>query len=309
MTASVIELQNVTVVRRTDPTSLLGLWGAKTVRALDGVSLVIRKGETLGVIGGSGSGKTTLAETVTLRRQVGRGMVSFQGQGRLKGEARRQAMRRMVLIRQDPRESLEMERTAGRQLTDLLRRQGVSKIDERIGRALEQVELPAAFLKRTPVQMSGGEQQRLAIARALVQRPVLIAADEPFSGVDPRLQQELVALLQRIQREEGVALLLVSQNLQLIRRMAHRVAVLYAGRLVELGVVRQVLDESLHPFTRLFLGQVEGALPPEEDLARFHPAGCPWAEHCPLLLERCRKEMPALLERAPGHGVACHGLE
>lgn len=303
-----LELNDITVQLRTDPTGPFGLWGAKPVRALEGVSLTIRRGETLGIMGGSGSGKTTLAEAVTLRRPVDRGRILFQGEDVRKLD-RKKVQRRLQIVRQDARGTLEMEQTVRRQLTDELRSYGLPDADARIVRALEQVELdPGQFLDRTPAAMSGGQQQRLAIARALALNPLLIALDEPVSGVDPRLQQELIALLERVQKEQQVAYLLISHDPRLISRMAHRTAVLHAGHLLEVGQTDRLLTDAMHPYSRLLLGHDPGALPPEDDMAGRVYVGCPWAEHCPVVQQRCRQEAPALRELVAGHGVACHAL-
>lgn len=309
MSEAVIELQNIVVLRYTDPTGFLGLWGAKPVRALDGVSLTLRRGETLGVMGGSGAGKSTLAEAATLRRPIGRGRILFEGRdaARFSGDERRKAQRRLQFIRQDARESLEMERTVHKQLRDDLRQAGLPDPDARLARALEQVELnPSEFLERTPATMSGGQQQRLAIARALAMNPVMVAADEPVSGVDPVLRQSLLALFQRVQKQQNLAYLVISQDPQVIGRLAHRVAVIHSGRLYEVGSAERIFGEAKHPYSRLFLGLEPGELPAEEDMVGQVLQGCPWAGRCPQAGDRCRREFPALREVAPGQAVACH---
>lgn len=307
---ALIELQEVMVLRHTDPTGLFGLWGAKPIRALDGISLTISRGETLGVMGSGGGGKTTLAETVTMRRVHDRGRILAEGRdvARLSGSERRRLQRRLQLIRQDARESLEMERTVRKQLTEQLRQVGLSDPESRISQAMEQVELPHEFLARTPQEMSGGQQQRLAIARALALGPVLVAADEPVSGVDPVLRRELIRLLLEVQRQQNLAYLIVSHDPGLIRRMAHRAAILHAGRLFEDGPVDEILCAPFHPFSQTFLGREPGVIPPEEETAGRVIQGCPWAAHCPLASDRCRTEFPALREVAPGHRAACHAL-
>lgn len=305
-----IELQDVVVERKLDPTGPFGLWGARPVRALDGISLRLARGETLGLMGGSGAGKSTLAETVTFRLQPTRGQVLVEGQsvGRVRGGERRRLLRRFALIRQDARESLQMEQTVDRQFKEWLSQAGLPDPAGRVARALEQVELPAAFLDRTPAQMSGGEQQRLAMARALATSPVLLAADEPVSGVDPLLQQELLALLERTGRRENLACLLISQEPRVIRRLAHRVAVMDAGQLYELGTAERLFSEARHPYSRLLLGLDPGLLPAEAETAGRRLTGCPFAAHCPVALERCRTERPVMREVAPGQAAACHAL-
>lgn len=305
MSGTLLELRDVVVLHRTDPTGPFGLWGAKPVRAVDGVSLSIAGGETLGLMGGSGAGKTTLAEAATLRRPVERGGMFIEGQD-VRRLDRQRARRRLQMVRQDARDSLEMAQTARKQLLELMRTCGLPDGEARVTAALERVGLPPGeFLGRTPQQMSGGQQQRLAIARALAVNPQLIALDEPVSGVDPQLQAELLRLLAEVQRQQGTAYLLISQDVRVISRLSHRVGVMHSGRLLELGPAEQVLAEPRHPFSQRFLGRSADPLPPEEDAAGRVLQGCPWAPHCPAATERCRKERPPMREVAPGHLVAC----
>jgi len=310
MSGALIELQDVVVLRYTDPTGLFGLWGAKPTRALDGVSLQLRAGEALGVMGGAGAGKTTLAETLTMRRKVDRGRISYDGQDvtKLGGDARKKVQRRLQLIPQDARDALLPDRTIRKQFQEEMRRYGLPDTDARMATAMAQVELPQEFLDRTPLQMSGGQVQRVAIARALAMNPQLIAADEPVSGVDQRLQRDLLDLLARVQKERNLAYLVISQDLKVIRKLAHRVAIMDSGRIYECGPAEQVLQEARHPYSRLFLGLEAGAMPAEEDRAGLTVTGCPWASYCPLTTDRCRREAPAAREVAPGHVAACHAL-
>lgn len=308
MSDTLLELQHVVSLRHTDPTGLFGLWGAKPVRALDGVSLTLRRGETLGIMGGAGGGKTTLAEVATLRRQADRGKVLLEGRDVTKvgGSERTRLIRRLQMIRQDARESLDMEKSVRKQLTDKMKESGIGEGEARIRRALEQVELPAEFMERTPREMSGGQQQRIAIARALSLNPIMIAADEPVSGVDPHLQRDLLNLLEKVQQQQNLAYLIISQERRTIKRLAHRVGILDAGRLYEVGPADKLFAEARHPYTRLFLGLEQGDLPFEEDRAGRTIAGCPFAGHCPAAADRCRTEAPALREMGPGHHAACH---
>lgn len=310
MTEPLLHLQDVIALRHTEPTGFFGLWGAKPVRALDGVSLTLSRGETLGIMGGSGAGKSTLAEVATLRRAPDRGRVVVQGEdaAKLKKDERRKLQRRLQMIRQDARETLEMDRTVRKQLQDELRQQNLTDAEARIARALEQVGLPAEFMERTPAEMSGGQQQRIAIARALAMGPIMVAADEPVSGVDPHLQLEILRLMEQVQKQQNLAYLLISQDRRVISRLAHRTAILDAGRLYELGPTEQLFTEAKHPYSRLFLGHDAGALPAEEDAVGRVVAGCPFAAHCPVAVERCRQEAPVLREVAPGHAAACHVL-
>lgn len=306
MTETLLQLEDVVVHHRTDPTGFFGLWGAKPVRALDAVSLTIRGGETIGIVGGSGAGKTTFTEVACLRRPIERGRILFQGEDVRKLDKKR-TQRRLQMVRQDARETLELDQSVRKQLSAKVREFGLPDGDERISRTLAQVGLsPEEFLDRTPAAMSGGQQQRLAIARALVLNPLMIALDEPVSGVDPHLQLDLLRLLERVQKQQNIAYLLISHEPKVISRLAHRVAVFHAGKLFELGPTEKVLGDPAHPYSRLFYGKEAGLLPAEEDRAGRPFQGCPWAAHCPLVSERCRTESPALRELDPGHAVACH---
>jgi oligopeptide/dipeptide ABC transporter ATP-binding protein len=306
---TLLALQDVVVLRQTDP-RIFGMFGSKPIRALDGISLSLNRGETLGVMGGSGSGKSTLAEVAALRLAPSRGRVLVQGQdpARLSGDDRKKLRRRLQIIRQDARDSLDMEQTVARQFQELLRHAGLPESEARIAGVLEQVGLPSQFLSRTPAEMSGGQQQRLAIARALAVNPVLVAGDEPVSGVDPHLQLEMLRLLEQVQKQQNVSFLMVSHDRRVIGRLAHRVAVLCEGRLCELGSAAEVLTSARHPYSRLFLGQEPGGMPGDEDQAGSASVGCPWVNHCSLAREACKRQMPDLREVAPGHAAACHAL-
>jgi oligopeptide/dipeptide ABC transporter ATP-binding protein len=305
-----LELQNLVVLRHTDPTGFFGLWGARPVRALDGVSLTLRRGETLGIMGGAGGGKTTLAEAATLRRAPDRGRIFFEGRDvtSIRGGEKDKLQRRLQMIRQDARESLEMDQTVGKQFRDRMKQYGLNDPDSRTRRALEQVELGAEFADRTPLHMSGGQQQRVAIARALALNPVMVAADEPVSGVDPHLQRDILTMLERVQKQQNLSYLLISQERKTIARLAHRVAVLDSGRLYEAGPTERIMAEAKHPFSRLFLGLEPGEIPFEEDRVGKVIPGCPFAGACPAVTDRCRTEMPAAREVGPDHHVACHAI-
>ena len=310
MNETLLELQNIVTERHTEATGFFGLWGARSVRALDGISLSLRRGETLGIMGGSGSGKTTLAETATLRRAPDRGRILFEGRDvtKTRGGDRDKLQRRLQMIRQDARESLEMDQTVAKQFGDRMKQYGLPDADSRIRRALELVELPEEYAGRTPVQMSGGQQQRVAIARALALNPVLVAADEPVSGVDPQLQRDLLTMLERVQKQQNLSYLIISHERRTIGRLAHRVAMLDSGRLHEVGPTEQMLTEAKHPYSRLFLGLEPGEMPFEEDRVGKLFQGCPFAANCPVTSERCRTETPVMREVGPEHFAACHAL-
>jgi len=307
---TLLELQDVIVNHHTEATGFLGLWGARAVRAVDGVSLTLSRGETLGLMGGSGAGKTTLAEAVTCRRGIDRGKLLVDGRDitKAKGDERQKLRRRLQMIRQDARESLDMERTIRKQLVALAKENNLPDGEARVARAMDMVELPQDFLDRTPREMSGGQQQRVAIARALAMNPLMVAADEPVSGVDPQLQRDMLGLMERLQKQQNIAYLLISQEPRVISRLAHRLAVMGAGRVYEVGSTEQVFGGARHPYSRLFLGLEKGLLPAEEDTVGKTFAGCPWAAHCPVASDTCRQQRPEMRAVAPGHLVACHAV-
>lgn len=287
---------------------MFGLWGRKPIRALSGVSLQIGKGETLGIIGGSGAGKTTLLLAATLRLPVDRGRVIINGHDMTKagGKNRRKAIRRMPLIAQDPREGLHVERPVAKQLVDQLKQAGLADAEERIASAFAKVGLPDLG-NRHIRQVSGGQLQRAILGAALAANPAVIACDEPFSSVDPRLQEELTGLLRQAQREKGFGVLLVSHDLRLVQKLADRVAVFHRGHLFEVGTPDEVLGDPKHPYSLTFLRHSSGAMPPEDD-PTVMVQGCPWFAHCQISTSRCRAETPPLREIAAGRSAACHEL-
>lgn len=303
-----LQLENVVVDRRTEPTGMLGLWGRKPIRALDGVNLGIKKGETLAVIGGSGAGKSTLLQAATLRIPADRGRIRLNGHDmtRASGDTRRKALRRMPIIAQDPREGLQMDRPVGKQLVHTLKQAGLNDGERRISDAFARVGL-TGLEHRAPRELSGGQIQRAVLAAAIAANPAVLACDEPFSGVDQRLQDELCDLIRQLQREKQVGVLLVSHNLRLVHKMADRVAVLYRGHVFETGTPDQILGEPKHPYSTAFLRRSSGLLPPEDDPIVVH-AGCPWFPHCKISSARCRTQAPVLREVEEGRSAACHEL-
>jgi peptide/nickel transport system ATP-binding protein len=308
VTQYLLELKDVTVIRRTQPSGLLGLWGRRPIRALGGVGLGVAKGETLGIIGGSGAGQSTLLQVATLRLPADRGQIFINGHDMTKagGEVRRKAMRRMPVISQDPREDLKSDRPVARQIIDELRQAGLGDADRRCAEAFATVGL-TGLEGRIPRELSGGQVQRAVIARALACNPAVIACDEPFSGVDLRLQEELADILLGVQQTKGVSILLVSHNLHLIRRMSRRVAVMHRGVLFEEGEPDVILGEPKHPYSTNFLRRSQGPLPAEED-PTIVLGGCPWFAHCSISAARCRQEMPTLRTLEDGRRAACHEL-
>ncbi|MEV1003879.1 ATP-binding cassette domain-containing protein [Nonomuraea sp. NPDC050202] len=227
-------------------------WRAPRTEVLRGVSLDIAPGETLGLVGESGSGKTTIGRAVLGLAPVASGTITFGGRriDGLTGRRRRELARDLQVIFQDPYTSLNPSRTIGDTLAEPLLGLGARNARERVARLLDRVHLPADAARRLPREFSGGQRQRVAIARALAIDPKLIVCDEPVSALDLTTQRTVLDLLREIQQQSGVSYLFVSHDLAVVRFMAHRVAVIHRGEIVETGSVAAVTGEPRHPYTR-----------------------------------------------------------
>jgi len=295
------------------------------VHAVNGVSFDLAAGETLGLVGESGSGKSTVGRTILRLTPATAGAVRFDGVDVFAAGAAelRGLRRRMQLVFQDPYSSLNPRMTAGAAVAEgleihrLLPRQ---EIPARVAGLFEEVGLEPAHTARYPHELSGGQRQRVGIARALAVGPAFLVCDEPVSALDVSVQAQVLNLLGELQRRRRLAFLFIAHDLAVVRQLAHRVAVMYFGRIVELGTTEQVVHRPLHPYTAALLSAV-----PEPDPASRRrrivlsgepprptapPPGCPFASRCfhPKKDERCRTELPAL--RGLGDAlVACHHAE
>jgi peptide/nickel transport system ATP-binding protein len=289
------------------------------VRAVDGVSLSIGRGQTLALVGESGCGKTTVGKAILgLVRATG-GMVRFDGDApaRFDRAALRRYRRRVQIVFQDPFGSLDPRMSVGEIVMEGLRAQSIGANDEaRLEQAaalLERVGLPAAAIGRYPHEFSGGQRQRLAIARALAVGPDLLVCDEPTSALDVSVQAQILNLLRRLQRELGLACLFITHNLAAVAWIADRVAVMYLGRIVEEGPVADVLARPAHPYTRALLSAAptlgpkpQRILLPGEMPSPVHPpSGCAFHPRCAEAEAACRAGVPAARWVAPGHAAAC----
>jgi peptide/nickel transport system ATP-binding protein len=291
-----------------------------TLWAVDGVSFDLPPGETLGIAGESGSGKSTLARIVLRLLDPTRGTITFDGEDllALEGRALRRRRRDLQLIFQDPFGSLNPRMRVGDIVgegLDVHRLVDRAHRAERVVELLERVGLRSDALGRYPHEFSGGQRQRIGIARALAVEPRLIVADEPVSALDVSIQAQIVNLLQDLQRDLALTLVFIAHDLRVVEHISHRVAIMYAGRIVELANRDELCANPRHPYTRALLSAVPihdpGArsqrtvLPGDAANPARTPSGCPFHPRCSHAEERCRREKPEL--RGTGtHQVSCH---
>ena len=298
-----------------------GRGGGATVRAVDGVSFEIGRGESLGLVGETGCGKTTTARLLLRLLDPSAGSIQFDGREitQLRGRELKPLRREMQMVFQDPYSSLNPRRTVGTIIAEPLRIHGVGdagRIRASVGELMELVGLNPEHLNRYPHEFSGGERQRVGLARALALRPKLIVADEPVSALDVSVQAQILNLLRRLQRELGLTLLFIAHDLAVVRHMCDRVAVMYLGQVVELADSEALFSHPRHPYTGALLSavpvadpdarrrrQVLGGDPPDPasppPACRFHP-------RCPKCEAVCTRETPPLEPKRGGNLAACH---
>jgi oligopeptide transport system ATP-binding protein len=294
------------------------------VDVLHGVSLDVGPGETLGLVGESGSGKSTLARAILRLVPVADGDVIWQGEDLLAcaGAELRRRRRDLQIVFQDPLASLNPRLTVGQALSEPLRifepHQPEGECRRQVAEMLERVGLSADMAARHPHEFSGGQCQRIGIARAMMLRPKLLVCDEPVSSLDVSVQGQIVNLLGDLQREFGMSMLFISHNLAVVRHVSHRVAVLYRGRLVEVADRDALFARSVHPYTRALLaavpdvrhpgaGRPQGGVEPvviEE--APAPTSGCPYQDRCAHAAPECGRGVPELQAIDARHDVACH---
>jgi oligopeptide/dipeptide ABC transporter ATP-binding protein len=293
---------------------------ARVVHALAGLTLTVERCETLALVGESGCGKSTLARALVRLIALDDGQIDYDGQDvrTLTGEALRHYNRRVQMVFQDPYGSLNPRMTVGETLTEALhvhRMRPPAQIPVRVEELLDLVRLPQNAAQRLPREFSGGQRQRIAIARALAVEPELLIADEIVSALDVSVQAQIINLLLDMQERLGLAILFVSHDLRVVRHLAHRIAVMYLGRVVEYGPAERVLIGPWHPYTQALLraapvlkpGQrsTEIALRGELPSPMQEVSGCPFHPRCPSAMDHCRSEAPRLRVK-DGHGAACH---
>jgi peptide/nickel transport system ATP-binding protein len=296
--------------------------GARTVHAVSDVSLEIARGETLGLVGESGCGKSTLGRAVLQLRRPKSGRVMFGGTELtdLKGDALRRMRHRMQLIFQDPIASLNPRRRIGDIIAEPLLIAGhkdARKRQELVNEVLSAVGLdPALVVSRLPHEFSGGQCQRICIARALVLNPEFVICDEPVSALDVSIRAQILNLLEEMKQRFGLTLLFIAHDLAVVKAVSDRVAVMYLGRLCEVGPSAELFDKPAHPYTALLIEAIPVPDPdvrPAESVAvgeppspMAPPSGCRFRTRCPRADARCAAEMPDLRPVAPGRYVACH---
>jgi peptide/nickel transport system ATP-binding protein len=296
--------------------------GGRTIHAVSGVSLQIARGETLGLVGESGCGKSTLGRAVLQLRPAVSGRVLFDGEDltAMRGDALRRMRRRVQLIFQDPIASLNPRRRIGDIVAEPLVIAGYKDSGERqalVEEVLNAVGLdPAVVSGRLPHEFSGGQCQRICIARALVLKPEFIICDEPVSALDVSIRAQILNLLEQMKARYGLTLLFIAHDLAVVKAVSDRVAVMYLGRLCEVGPSEQVFANPAHPYTALLIAAIPVPDPdvrPAESVAVGEPpspiappSGCRFRTRCPRADERCAAEMPELSLVAPGQYAACH---
>lgn len=306
-----------------------GIGSSKTVYAVDGVTFDIKKGETFGLVGESGCGKTTLGRTVLRLYEPTDGKIIYNGDVIFDGENPKSKpdmlpyRRKMQIIFQDPSASLNPRMTVGEIVGEALDIHGLYQGKARKGRIdelLEKVGLNTEHSNRYPHEFSGGQQQRIGIARALAVEPEFIVCDEPISALDVSIQSQVVNMLEDMQEEFGLTYLFIAHDLSVVRHISDRIGVMYLGKMVELGDGRDIYDNPIHPYTKTLLSAVPIPDPKanrERHRIVLHgeipspmnpPSGCKFHTRCPYATDICKEEAPEWREFKPGRFVACHNV-
>ncbi len=320
MTQPLLEVRNL---KKHFPLRTTFFGGAQgVVHAVDGVSFSIAKGETLALVGESGCGKSTVGRAILRLFDITSGEVLIEGRriDDLTAGQLRPLRRRVQVVFQDPFSSLNPRMRVRDILAEPIRNFGLAasdaELDKKIADLIEIVRLPGDSAGRWPHEFSGGQRQRIGIARALAAAPDLIICDEAVSALDVSVKAQIVNLLQDLQRQLGLALLFISHDLAIVEHMTHRVAVMYLGRIVEMGPKQAIFATPRHPYTKALLSAVpvpDPEAPRNRTILKGDvpspinpPPGCHFHTRCPVAMARCRIETPVLRDHEPDHSVACH---
>jgi oligopeptide transport system ATP-binding protein len=297
-----------------------------TVKAVDGVTLSVARGEVLGLVGESGCGKSTLARTIMQLVPATHGTIVLEGKTLTLGNADelRAVRRDLQMVFQDPYASLNPRMTVYSTLAEPLRVHGrcdPSRIPERVAELMSLVGLAPRFMRKYPHEFSGGQRQRIAIARALALEPKVIIADEPVSALDVSIQAQILNLLAELGRKMNLSLIFIAHDLSVVKHISDRIAVMYLGKIVELGPAVDVIESPRHPYTRALVSAIPT---PNPDIERSRqrivlagdppspmnpPPGCPFHPRCAYAQEKCRQSVPPLLPAAPAREAACIRLD
>ena len=296
----------------------------QSVKALDGISFEVARGEALGLVGESGCGKSTTARTILRLTEPDGGEALFDGADLFTatGPDLRRLRRRLQIVFQDPYASLNPRRRIGDTLAEPMKVHGIADAKEwpeRVRALLAEVGLPAEAVHKYPHEFSGGQRQRIGIARALSVGPELLFLDEPVSALDVSVQAQVLVLLNKLREKRNLASVFISHDLGVVRYFCQRVAVMYLGRIVEEAPAETLLDEPLHPYTQALRAATPTPDPAQKvTMVRLTgdpasplnpPPGCHFHPRCPHAMERCKVEIPLLQQVAPGRRVACHLMD
>ncbi|MBP2638483.1 MAG: transporter ATP-binding protein [Firmicutes bacterium] len=305
---TLLEVRDITkIFRRQDQTKFT---------AVDKISFSLYAGETLGIVGESGSGKTTTVAMISRLLDATSGQIYLNGKDitRIKGRELRDAYRDLQMVFQSPTGSFDPRRTLGDGIGESLRNRGLSRkeTEARVETLLTQYGLPADYAKRYPHEVSGGQCQRAAIARALAIQPKLLICDEATSSLDVTVQAQIITLLQTLQKEHGMSYLFICHNLALVQLFCERVIVMYKGSIMEIGKTAKVINAPRHPYTKMLLSchltdslEVEDNVSNLQEDLEYHNNGCKFYMSCPVRKDMCKSIKPELIQR-DGCGVACH---
>ena len=294
------------------------------VKAVDGVSFEIKKGETLGLVGESGCGKTTTGRCILQLDRPTEGEIVFEGVNleQLDDKALSPLRQKVQVIFQDPYSSLNPRFTVERLVGEALvvhNRSSRAGLKKQVEDLLGKVGLSAKYMKRYPHEFSGGQRQRIGLARALALRPDYLVCDEPVSALDVSIQAQIINLLKKLQQENNISMLFISHDLAVVKHLSHKTAVMYLGEVVEIGPTEIIHKEPAHPYTRALLAS-QPSLDPKKKGQRVvlggdvpspltPPSGCHFHPRCPDAMERCRVEAPQPVNLGKGHKVHCHLFE